>query len=228
MLALAVDYNGSHTVINCKGENFTMSTKSRSLEDVMQDALGEGGVLVSGIRGEHMEVTETADRMVWMSRSPVELSAFDALELDASYTKTGFGQASMDRAGFQHSPDCPDEPVRQREIAGHHFINVAVPMEMKPPTASGGPIEAYVNKAHVLGFEAGRTLVILTTAEGDFIEVVGDASDDAARILPKGGELNEINLVEPWVVRLPNPTRAFFWWGESIRSFQGPVTLPSS
>jgi hypothetical protein len=183
---------------------------------------------VTGIRGEHMEVTETADRMVWMSRSPVELSDFDALELDESYTKTGFGQASMDRAGFQHSPDRPDEPVRQREIAGHHFINVAVPMEMKPPSEPGGPIEAYVNKAHVLGFEAGRTLVILTTAEGDFIEVVGDAGDDAARILPKGGELNEIVLVEPWVVPLPNPTRTFFWWGASIRSFQGPVTLPSS
>lgn len=53
-----------------------MSPDSKSLEDLMQDARGEGGVLVSGIRGNHMEVTETSDRMVWMTRSPAEQSDF--------------------------------------------------------------------------------------------------------------------------------------------------------
>jgi hypothetical protein len=194
----------------------------------MQDVLGEGGILASGIRGKHMEVTETSDRMVWMSRSPAEQNDFDTLEPDESYTKSGIGQASMDRAGFLHSPSRPDEAVREREIDGRDFINVALPLEMKPPSEPGGPIAGYVNKAHVLGFEAGRTIAILTTPEGDFVEVVGDAGDDADRILPKGGKLREIVLAEPWVVSLPNPTRVFFWWGESIRSFQGPVTLPSS
>lgn len=204
-----------------------MSTKPSSLEERMLASLGEGGVLVSGVRGRHMEVTESASRMVWMTRSPVEPRDFEALEVDAAYAKTGIGQASMDRAGFRHSPGRPDEPVRERELGGHPFINVALPLEMKPPSRAGGPITGSVDKAHVLGFEAGRRVAILTTPEGDFVEVVGDASEDATRVLPEGGELTEIVLAEPWVVSLPTPTRVFFWWERSIRSFQGPVTLPA-
>ena len=205
-----------------------MNTSLESLEELMQEALGEGGVLVSGLRGRHMEVSESANRMVWMTRSPVEQSDFEALEVDASYTKTGIGRASMDRAGFRHSPDRPEEPVRERKIGGHHFINVALPLEMKPPSQTAGPMTGLINKAHVLGFDAGRRLAVLNTPEGDFVEVVGDASDDEGRILPEGGELNEIVLHDPWVVSLPTPTRVFFWWHGSIRSFQGPVTVPAS
>jgi len=205
-----------------------MTTTLESLEELMQEAIGEGGVLVSGLRGKHMEISEPANRMVWMTRSPVEQRDFEALELDASYVKTGIGRASMDRAGFRHSPGHPDEPVREREIGGHRFINVALPLEMKPPSQPGGPIAGFVDKAHVLGFDAGRRLAILSTPEGDFVEVVGDTSQDADRILPEGGELNEIILREPWVVSLPTPTRVFFWWHGSLRSFQGPVTLPTA
>jgi hypothetical protein len=45
-------------------------------------------------------------------------------------------------------------------------------------------------------------------------------------VLPEGGSLRRIDLAEPWVVALPTPTRTFFWLGETMRSFQGPVTLP--
>jgi hypothetical protein len=226
--SVAAEIDDIHNANNDKSEMATMNTSPKSLEELMQEALGEGGVLVSGLRGKHMEVSESANRMVWMTRSPVEQADFDALEVDASYTKSGIGPASMDRAGFRHSPDLPEEPVREREIGGHQFINVALPFEMKPPSQTDGPITAFVNKAHVLGFDAGRRLAILTTPEGNYVEVVGDASDDAGRILPEGGELNEIVLNDPWVVLLPTPTRAFFWWHGSIRSFQGPVTLPAS
>jgi len=205
-----------------------MTVRSKSLEEKLQEVLGEGGVLVSGRRGKHMEVSERANGTVWMTRSPVEPIDFEALELDASYAKVGIGQASMDRAGFRYSPDRGEEPVRERKIAGHHFINVATPLEMKPPSEKAGPMVGLVNKAHVLGFEAGRRLVILTTSEGDFVEVVGDASGDASRILPEGGELTEIVLNDDWVVSLPTPTRVFFWFDGALRSFQGPVKLPGA
>jgi len=200
---------------------------STNLEERMLEALGEGGVLVSGLRGTYMEINEVAEQTVWMTRCTVERSDFEALEVDASFTKAGVGPASMDRAGFRHSPDRPDEPVREREIGGFPFINVASPVELKPPSLPGGPVAGYVNKAHVLGFEAGRSVAILTTPEGDFVELVGDTSGDADRVLPEGGELHEIVLDEPWVVALPTPTRVFFWWEGSSRSFQGPVTLPA-
>ena len=59
------------------------------------------------------------------------------------------------------------------------------------------------------------------------MELIGDRDEDATRVLPEGGALGEIVLTEPWVISLPTPTRVFFWWGASLRSFQGPVTLPS-
>ena len=37
---------------------------------------------------------------------------------------------------------------------------------------------------------------------------------------------NVIDLQELFVVLLPEPTTAFFWFGERLRSFQGPVDLP--
>lgn len=77
-----------------------------------------------------------------------------------------------------------------------------------------------------IGFDAGRSLVILTLPDGDFVEVVGHAGEDASRVLPVGGTLRQIELTEPWVVPLPTPTRTFFWMGKSLRSFQGPVTVP--
>jgi hypothetical protein len=66
----------------------------------------------------------------------------------------------------------------------------------------------------------------LRLPDGDFVEVVGDARGDASRVLPVGGTLEQIELTEPWVVALPTPTRTFFWMGKSMRSFQGPVTIP--
>ncbi len=77
-----------------------------------------------------------------------------------------------------------------------------------------------------LGFSAERPLVILTLPDGDFVEVIGDAGEDPSRVLPVGGTLRQIELTEPWVVPLPTLTRTFSWMDKSLRSIQGPVTVP--
>jgi len=87
-------------------------------------------------------------------------------------------------------------------------------------------MEISVNKAHVVGYDAGRSVAVISLPEGDFIELVGDDSRDHCLVLPEGATLRRIELSQPWVVTLPTPTRTFFWFGESMRSFQGPVTLP--
>jgi hypothetical protein len=69
-------------------------------------------------------------------------------------------------------------------------------------------------------------VAILSLPEGDFVEVVGDGSADESRVLPEGGVLKRIELSQPWVLSLPTPSRTFFWFDGSMRSFQGPVTLP--
>ena len=59
--------------------------------------------------------------------------------------------APMDRAVFFWSPGAPDETVRQREIGGRSWINVAVPQKITPPGVLGGPPRISVDKAHVRG-----------------------------------------------------------------------------
>ena len=144
------------------------------------------------------------------------------------WLKLALGVLLMDRAAFQYSPGAPNKPVRERIINGRHYINVASVQEMTPPTEPKGPAEIMVDKAHVIGFEVGRSVSILSLPQGDFVELIGDSSEDHTRVLPAGGCIKQIELTDPWVVSLPTPTRTFFWFGGSIRSFQGPVALPAT
>lgn len=207
-------------------EHYRMSSSAKTLDEIVQDSLRGGGYAVPGERGLHMEVIDTATGQVWMSAAPVLQAEFEALELEPPLAKVGIGRAAMDRAAFQYSPGAPGEPVRERMIDGRVYINVAAPQAQKLPAVPGGPIEISVDKAHLIGFEAGRSVTILRLPEGDFVEVVGDASLDQTLVLPRGGSLHQFNLEQPWVISLPNPTRTFFWLGKKLRSFQGPVTLP--
>jgi len=209
-------------------EHYPMSNSTASLEQLMRETVQQGGYAVQGGRDLFMEVMDTATGLAWMSAAPVHMADFEALELDPSLVKVGIARAPMDRAAFQYSPGAPDAPVLERYIDGRLYINVAAPLEQTPSSLPGGPLEISVNKAHVIGFEAGRTVVVLSLPEGDFVEVVGDAAADASLALPQGGVLSRLELTRPWVVPLPTPTRAFFWFGESMRSFQGPVTLPEA
>ena len=197
-----------------------------SLKNLMQEQLSEGGIAVPYGRNSHMEVVEVATGRVWMGVEPAKQQDYDLLlkELDDSLRGVGVGDASMDAALFRHSPNGEGEPVQERSIAGRKFIHVAIPD--KPVIHPGGMMQIRVNKSHVVGYEAGRSLTIMSLPEGDFVEVVGNAEHDEDLPLPDEARLRTVELQAPWVVTLPSPTVAFFYFGSGMRSFQGPVTLP--
>ena len=197
-----------------------------SLKNLMQEQLSEGGIAVPYGRNSHMEVVEVATGRVWMGVEPAKQQDYDLLlkELDNSLRGVGVGDASMDAAVFRHSPNGEGEPVQERRIAGRQFIHVAIPG--KPIVHPGGLMQIRVNKSHVVGYEAGRSLTIMSLPEGDFVEVVGNAEHDEDLPLPDKARLRTVELQAPWVVTLPSPTVAFFYFGSGMRSFQGPVTLP--
>lgn len=205
-----------------------MTESANTLSTRMSEHLQEGSFLVSGGRDLYMEVMDTATGLVWMSAAPVSRADFEALDIELPLVKVGVGLAAMDCAAFQSSPAAPAEPVKERLIDGRLYINVAAPMEQIPPTREMGPLEISVNKAHVVGFAAGRRLVVMSLPEGDYVELVGNDSADESLVLPEGAVLKRVELSAPWVVQLPTPTRTFFWFGDTMRSFQGPVTLPES
>ena len=197
-----------------------------SLKNLMQEQLSEGGIVVPYGRNSYMEVVEVATGRVWMGVEPANQQDYDLLlkELDDSLRGVGVGDASMDAALFRHSPNGLGEPVQERSIAGRQFIHVAIPG--KPIVHPGGMMQIRVSKSHVVGYEAGRSLTIMSLPEGDFVEVVGNAEHDEDLPLPDEARLRTVELQAPWVVTLPSPTVAFFYFGSGMRSFQGPVTLP--
>ena len=203
-----------------------MNDTVKTLDQLMSESLDQGGFTVAGGRDLYMEVADSATGLVWMSAAPVDISDYETLQVEEPLVKIGVARASMDRAGFQYSPVAPGEPVCERIINGRKYINVAVPQSQTPPSVPGGPMEILADKAHVIGFDAGRSVAVLRLSDGDFVEVVGDGAADEELVLPAGGSLIRIDLSEPWIVVLPSPTRAFFWFEKSFRSFQGPVTLP--
>lgn len=197
----------------------------QTLHKLMQTHLVEGGVIVPGGRDMHLEIREKATGMLWMSLNPVTAKDFSELQLCSDYEPFGTGIASMDSALFQHSPNAEGELVRERTIGGHRCINVAEPGAIKFSDEAPGMAEVLVNKAHVIGFEAGREVTFLTMPDGDFIETVGTPERDQQLSLPANARLQKIVLSEPLIVHLPTPTRTLWWFGKSPRSFQGPVAL---
>ena len=177
-----------------------------------------------------MEVMEKATRRVWMSAAPVSLLDFERLALDESLVKVGVAMAPMDRAAFQSSPGAPDEPVLERIINGRLYVNVATPApphEWLASAEEGGPVQITVTKAHIIGFEAGRSVVVMSLCQKAILSrwSVEPEGDDAL-VLPAGGVVRQVSLQQPWLIELPSPTQTFFWFGDSMRSFQGPVTVP--
>lgn len=198
---------------------------ARRALDLIGDQLPPHAVIIDGGAAQYMEVTDTSNMQVWMCFSPVTREDYEALVVQAPLRKSGIGKAPMDCAAFSASPGL--SYVAERTIDGRRFIHVATPASITPPTAEGGPMDVLVNKSHVIGFDAGRQVSILSNADGHFVELVGAASGDETRILPPGSTISLITLSAPWIVHLPSPTKTWFWMGRNIRSFQGPVVLPA-
>jgi len=231
IIAIHACYGAGVSLVMCTVENrekITMAALPDTLDELMSACLTEGAYCVAGGRELYMEVMDSSSGLVWMSAAPVTEQDFNALEFDPPLVKVGIAPAAMDSAAFQYSPEAPGKPVQQRLIDGRLYINVAAPVARTLPKIPGGPLEIAVDKAHVVGFDAGRSVTIMSLPEGDFVELVGHGSGDHSLVLPQGAALRRIELTRPWVVTLPTPTRAFFWFGESMRSFQGPVTLPEA
>ena len=84
-------------------------------------------------------------------------------------------------------------PVTKEDFAS---LGLSEEYELQFPMQTQGAMEVMVNKAHVLGFEAGRTVSVLRTSARDLWSV----------------------SAVPTLIRT-------FWCFETGRSFQGPVTL---
>jgi hypothetical protein len=173
-----------------------------------------------------MEIMDEANANVWMTVDAVTQQQFDEFVLPQNWRKVGRATGAMDQALFCRSPNNREAFVQEKIIKGLRFIHVAQPAPASQ--SSSGLIEVMVDKAHVLGFDAGRQLSILHFNDRCFVEVVGDNKNDNALPLLDGARIQSITLCQPWLVELPNPTQTLWTFQPTLRSFQGPVELPMS
>ena len=101
-----------------------------------------------------MTVVDSSTRETRMMIAPIAHRRCQSFEAEAPFVKSAYGLASMDAAAFIHSPDHKD--VRRVTHCELTFTHVAIPMDVVATVAAGRPMRVTVNKAHVLGFEAGR------------------------------------------------------------------------
>jgi hypothetical protein len=186
----------------------------------------------------HAEVIDPTTRKVWQSIEPCDADELGALDLPEPLRPVGIGNGAMDEHWFDRSPGAPGNgPMEERVIDGRRFGHCACPASIPAkPFGEDGPIEMIVDKYHAMRFAAGRRVAVLKTPEGEaFVHVIDgqgassiglDAAPRGSLVIPEGCSLGEVALEKDWILRLPHPTRVFFF--PSGDSFQGPIdSLPA-
>ena len=186
----------------------------------------------------HAEIIDTKSQQVWQTLEPCSAEELEALDLPDRYRPVGVGRAAMDEMWFDRSPGADaDGPMRELELVGRRWGLCARPASLpERPFGETGPVEMRVDKHHALRFAEGRRVPVLRTPEGaHFVHVIDGrgrssigsrGAPDAPLTIPDGCRLGHVTIDADWVLRLPSPTRVFFF--ESGDSFQGPVaSLPS-
>ena len=190
-----------------------------------------------GLDRPHAEVIDPNTSQVWQTIEPCDAKELAALVLPEPLRSVGVGCGTMDEMWFDRSPGASEDGnMKERLIDGRRFGHCARPASPpKKPFGDDGPTEMLVDKYHALRFAAGRRVpVLLTPDAAAFVCVIDGAGissiglDHEPRgdlVLPAGCRLGEVALEKDWVLRLPSPTRVFFF--ASGDSYQGPVeTLP--
>lgn len=181
----------------------------------------------------HAEVIDTTNQQVWQSLEPCSSEEFAKLELPEPYRRVGIGVGAMDEMWFDRSPGAAEDgPMLEREIDGRKWAHCARPISAPAhPFGEAGPVEMIIDKFHALRFVAGRRVPVLRSPEGEWfvhaidgrgISSIGIRGGPSGEfVVPEGCALGQVELAKDWVLRLPAPTRVFFF--QSGDSFQGPI-----
>lgn len=164
--------------------------------------------------------------VVWVN-ADMTPEEFDAIELTPGWIKNQPREVEPDSGSFARSPDASaDGPLTEEVLFGHTWRHNATVIELNTMLDPGGLLRLNrIAKFHDVGFDAGRTLTLLVSPEGEqYVRISRDAgrtTDDPT--LPDGWELIERVIDAELSFRLPNPT-------DNIRadnedSFQGPLPV---
>jgi|APCry1669188879_1035177.scaffolds.fasta_scaffold00042_13 hypothetical protein len=172
--------------------------------------------------GMRAEVFELATGAVWLCQQAMTEAEFAALEPAPGFIKVGIGRSAMDVAWFRRSPGAAaDGPLETRAMGGRTFARVAKPLDFRGFNPGTQATLFQVEKHHVLGYHAGKTLQLVRMPDGQFLVPQTLSAQGDCKGVPPGGEFVEVTLQTPWSVVLPCPTSVYFF--NDLSSFCGPI-----
>ncbi|MEL6180992.1 MAG: hypothetical protein AAFS10_18690 [Myxococcota bacterium] len=173
---------------------------------------------------EILQVVSPNELVVWLGRDLTQ-DEFNAIDLPEGWIKNQPREGEPDESAFARSPDAAAEgEFTDAEHFGHSWRHNATVIEANTPLDDDGLLRLNrIAKFHEIRFNAGRTLFVLVSPEGElFVRISRDANRTRETpTLPSGWQIVEHTIDEELVFDLPNPTMNIR--GDNEDSFQGPV-----
>ena len=209
-------------------------------EDLIMIADGEATVLTDDLGNtyqkrndinarvgfEILQVVSSDEIIVWLG-SEMSQAEFDALEVSQGWIKNQPREGDPDSGGFIRSPNATmDGDFIVEEHFGQTWTHNATIVDNDFELLNDEDLLAgrLIAKYHEVTFNAGRTLNILISPEGEhFVRISRDAGrTQEVPTIPETWQLIEKVITEDLTLQLPNPTLNVRTDNED--SFQGPIS----
>ncbi|MEM6785381.1 MAG: hypothetical protein AAF624_16795 [Bacteroidota bacterium] len=173
------------------------------------------------------ELLDLAGRDVWATRdwTPTDFATFSLPPTWLLWRKNDPRVGLADQNEFLQSPGCERGTYTYMQAFDRRFVQVVELIDLREPGDSSGLVRRVaLEKYHVLHFDEGRTVRVLTSPAGErFIEVSRTLLRRAyTPTLPTGWTLTEHRLSEPLRVELLGRVSVLRMDNED--AFQGPLT----
>ncbi len=165
--------------------------------------------------------------VAWASKDITE-EQFDALRLPAGWSRNQPREVDPNRGEFLSSPGKDEGRYTREEHFGHEWLHVATVTEPGVRLDREGRLRgSRVQKNHRVSFDAGSTLSLLVSPEGEeFVRISRDLNRTRdVPTLPRDWNLIEHRIAKPLEVALPEETLVIR--ADNQDSFQGPVEIAS-
>ena len=179
---------------------------------------------------ELVQIVSVDSILVWTNSDMLTQEEFDAIEITSSWTKNEPREGIPNFSRFLRSPDATQEgDFTTAEHFGYNWLFNAQVVEngvALPDNNQGLLTGRYIAKYHEVTFNAGSTLSVLISPDGEeYILISRDVNRlTDVPIIPDNWQLEERVISEELILELPNPTlniRA----ENNQDSWQGPVDL---
>ena len=196
-------------------------------EETPKEALVEEEVRIGY---ELVNIISLDSILVWTNEDILTQEQFDSIQLPTSWIKNEPREGMPNFGQFLRSPDASQEgDFTTAEHFGYNWLFNAQVIENNVPLPSNDQAlltGRYIAKFHEVTFDAGRTLSVLISPDGEeYILISRDANRTTdIPIIPDDWQIEERLITEALTLELPNPTlniRA----ENNQDSWQGPVNF---